>query len=49
MLWTDDCDQSAQYAIIGHSERREYHGESNDLIRLKLLKAIEYGITPIFV
>ena len=40
-------DQSAQYAIIGHSERREYHNESNDLIRLKLLKAIEYEITPI--
>ena len=40
-------DQSAQYAIIGHSERREYHNESNDLIRLKLLKAIEHDINPI--
>ena len=51
--YTGECsgqmiaDQSAQYAIIGHSERREYHGESNDLIRLKLLKAIEHDITPI--
>ena len=51
--YTGECsgqmiaDQSAQYAIIGHSERREYHGESNDLIRLKLLKAIEHDIAPI--
>ena len=51
--YTGECsgqmiaDQSAQYAIIGHSERREYHGESNDLIRLKLLKAIEDDIAPI--
>ena len=51
--YTGECsgkmigDQSAKYAIIGHSERREYHNESNDLIRLKLLKAIEHDIAPI--
>ena len=38
---------SAQYAIIGHSERREYHNETSQLIRLKLIKAIEYSIIPI--
>ena len=34
-------DKAIQYAIIGHSERREYHHETNEDIKLKLLKAID--------
>jgi len=35
------------FAIIGHSERREYHHESNELIKKKLNKLLEYKIRPI--
>ncbi|WP_454300761.1 triose-phosphate isomerase [Salana multivorans] len=34
------------YAIIGHSERREYHQES-DAVNAKILAALSQGITPI--
>jgi triosephosphate isomerase len=40
-------DVQAQYVIVGHSERREYHGESNDLVALKCHAALEAGLTPI--
>jgi triosephosphate isomerase len=40
-------DNAIKYAIIGHSERREYHHEKNDDIKLKLLKAINSNINPI--
>lgn len=36
------------HVIIGHSERREYFGESDELLGLKLNKAIESGLIPIF-
>lgn len=35
------------YVIIGHSERREYYGESDESCNKKVLKAIEVGINPI--
>ena len=38
---------NVKYAIIGHSERREYQKESNEEIKEKLLKLIENDITPI--
>lgn len=37
----------AHYVIIGHSERRIYFNESNDLIRDKVSAAVRNGITPI--
>jgi len=40
-------DKAIQYAIIGHSERREYHHETNEDIKLKLFKAIDHDINPI--
>lgn len=35
------------YVIIGHSERREYHNESDELVAAKSAKALAAGITPI--
>lgn len=35
------------YVIVGHSERRQYHGESDDLVAAKAQRALAAGITPI--
>ena len=35
------------YAIIGHSERREYHHESDELLNAKVKAAYKHGLTPI--
>jgi triosephosphate isomerase len=37
-----------EYVILGHSERREYFNESNQMLAEKLNLALEYGLTPIF-
>jgi triosephosphate isomerase len=36
-----------RYAIVGHSERRQYHGESDALVAEKAKTALAAGITPI--
>ena len=38
---------NVKYAIVGHSERRNYQKETNEDIKLKLIKLIENDITPI--
>lgn len=35
------------WVVVGHSERREYHNESNELVAAKAAKAIAHGMTPI--
>ena len=40
-------DLGVRYCIIGHSERRQYHGEDDMLINKKVLAAMEAGINPI--
>jgi len=35
------------HVIIGHSERRQYFGETDDTVNLKLKAALEQGLTPI--
>lgn len=40
-------DFSVRYCIVGHSERRQYHGESDDLVATKAQRALAAGITPI--
>ncbi len=40
-------DAGVKYVVLGHSERREYFGETNEDVNKKVLKAIEHGITPI--
>jgi triosephosphate isomerase len=37
-----------EYVIIGHSERRQYFAESDELLAQKTVKALENGLTPIF-
>ena len=36
-----------KYAIIGHSERRQYFGETDESVNKRTLAALENGITPI--
>lgn len=36
-----------QYVIVGHSERRDDHGESNTLVAEKAKKALSAGLIPI--
>ncbi len=38
----------ASHVIIGHSERREYHNETNEELATKVNLALEAGLTPIF-
>ncbi|GAA2684311.1 triose-phosphate isomerase [Streptomyces aculeolatus] len=35
------------YVVVGHSERRQYHGEDDALVNSKVKAAFKYGITPI--
>jgi len=37
-----------QYVIIGHSERREYFKESNEMLGIKVKQALDNGLLPIF-
>ncbi|HKK40297.1 MAG TPA: triose-phosphate isomerase [Cryomorphaceae bacterium] len=37
-----------RYAIVGHSERREYHGETDELIREKIAACVNAGIRPVY-
>jgi triosephosphate isomerase (TIM) len=36
-----------RYAIVGHSERRQYHGETDAMVAEKAKAALAAGITPI--
>ncbi len=37
-----------KYVEIGHSERKEYFGETDKMINKKIKTALEYGLTPVF-
>jgi len=36
-----------RYAIVGHSERRQYHGETDEVVAEKAKAALAHGVTPI--
>jgi len=40
-------DAGAAWVILGHSERRHNHGETDELVREKTLAAVAAGLTPI--
>ena len=40
-------DLGCTYVIVGHSERRAYHGESSELVAKKAVAALAAGLTPI--
>ena len=37
----------AEYVIIGHSERRQYFGETDDTVNARLKTALKHNLTPI--
>jgi len=36
-----------RYVVVGHSERRQYFGETDETVNLRLKAAQRYGLTPI--
>ena len=40
-------DAGATWVILGHSERRQNHGETDELVREKVLAAVDAGLNPI--
>ncbi|MDR3281630.1 MAG: triose-phosphate isomerase, partial [Endomicrobium sp.] len=40
-------DIGCSYVIVGHSERRQYFGESDEIVNKKIKVAIETGLVPI--
>lgn len=41
------ADMGCRYVIVGHSERRQYHGETDEIIAAKAAQAMECGVIPI--
>jgi triosephosphate isomerase (TIM) len=40
-------DFGCRYAIVGHSERRQYHAETDEIVAAKAQRALAAGVTPI--
>jgi len=40
-------DAGCQYVIIGHSERRQFFGETNETVNKKIKASLKHGLTPI--
>jgi triosephosphate isomerase len=38
----------AEYVILGHSERREYYGETSEILNKKVTLTLANGLTPIY-
>ncbi len=40
-------DAGCEYVIIGHSERRQFHKETNEIVAKKVIAALKNGLHPI--
>jgi triosephosphate isomerase (TIM) len=40
-------DLGAKYVIVGHSERRQFFGETNETVNKRIRAALAHGLTPI--
>lgn len=40
-------EMGVSYVVLGHSERRQYFNETDEMVNKKVKKALELGITPI--
>lgn len=40
-------DFGTRYCLVGHSERRQYHGETDAVVATKAQRALAAGITPV--
>ncbi|MDO5498750.1 MAG: triose-phosphate isomerase [Propionibacteriaceae bacterium] len=38
---------NCKYVVVGHSERRQYHAETDAVVREKVTKVLDHGMTPI--
>lgn len=36
-----------EYVLVGHSERRQYHGENDEIVASKVKSAIKHGLVPV--
>jgi len=41
------ADAGCSHVIVGHSERRQNHGETDDLVKAKTTAALKAGLTPV--
>jgi triosephosphate isomerase len=41
------ADFGSRYVLVGHSERRAYHKESNEVVAQKAVAALAQGLTPV--
>ncbi len=41
------AEAGAEYVVIGHSERRQYFGETDKTVNARLTQALKYGLKPI--
>ncbi len=41
------ADVGARYGLVGHSERRQYHQESSELVARKFAAAVHAGLVPV--
>jgi len=41
------ADAGARLVEVGHSERREHFGETDETVRMKIATALEFGLTPL--